>query len=151
MTLASSVPLGYAIANTIIRRSLRHVSPLELTLVSLASAGALLLPAAFFTVPPTTANQADFPAAVACLAILGIVGTGLAMYLFNKLIHEQGPLFAGMVTNLSPVGALLWGWVDRERVTPMQVIALAGLVAMVTIVQFGAAVAPARAAHEPAE
>lgn len=151
MALAVSVPLGYAIANTMIRRSLRHVSPLELTFISLTAAGVLLLPVACLTATPTTATRADLPAAVACLAILGVVGTGLAMYLFNKLIHEQGPLFAGMVTNLSPVGALLWGWVDRERVTPLQVFALIGLVAMVTIVQFGAAVAPLQVARDPAE
>jgi hypothetical protein len=61
--------------------------------------------------------------------------------LFNHLIREHGPLFAGMVTNLVPVGALIWGWIDHEQVTPQQITALAGLIVMVTLVQYGAAAA----------
>ena len=72
----------------------------------------------------------------------GVLGTGLAMFLFNVLIHGHGPLFAGMVTNLVPVGALLWGWSDGEKVTMTQVKALVGLLLMVTLVQYDAAHRP---------
>jgi hypothetical protein len=44
-----------------------------------------------------------------------------------------------MVTNLVPIGALAWGWADHEQVTSPQIVALIGLVSMVTVVQFGAA------------
>ena len=43
---AATVPMGYAVTNTIIRRSLRHVPALELTLSSLLIAGSLLCPLA---------------------------------------------------------------------------------------------------------
>jgi drug/metabolite transporter (DMT)-like permease len=140
LALALTVPVCYALTNTLIRRSLSHVPPLELSFVSLSAAGALLLPLAF-VVPFERGSVAssDHLVAIGSLLFLGVIGTGLATFLFNRLIQNHGPLFAGMVTNLVPIGALLWGWADHERVTGMQLAALAGLVSMVTLVQFGAA------------
>ena len=138
--LALTVPLCYAVTNTVIRRSLSHVPPLELSFISLAAAGVILLPVALL-VPfeRGSADMADRNAAIGSLLFLGIVGTGLTTFLFNRLIQHHGPLFAGMVTNLVPIGALVWGWADHERVTSLQLAALGGLVSMVTVVQFGAA------------
>lgn len=48
------------------------------------------------------------------LAILSIVGTGLALIIFNKLIKTSSPVFASSVTYLIPVIALLWGVIDGE-------------------------------------
>lgn len=135
---AVTVPLGYAVTNTIIRRSLGHVPALELTLVSLSIAAVVLIPFVVLTSGPVGASASDLPQAIISLLILGVIGTGLAMYLFNQLIHDHGPLFAGMVTNLVPVGALAWAWIDDERVTPLQVAALIGLLLMVGLVQYGA-------------
>jgi drug/metabolite transporter (DMT)-like permease len=139
LALGLSVPLCYALTNTVIRRWLSHVPPLELSFISLAATGAMLLPVSF-VVPfqPESVAAADRSTAVWSLLFLGLVGTGAATFLFNKLIQEHGPLFAGMVTNLVPIGALLWGWADRELITGVQVAALAGLLGMVAIVQFGA-------------
>ncbi len=138
--LALTVPLCYALTNIVIRRWLSHVPSLELSFVSLAAAGALLLPLSV-VVPfgRGTVTGHDRELAIGSLTFLGIVGTGITTFLFNRLIQHHGPLFAGMVTNLVPIGALLWGWADHEQVTPMQIAALAGLVSMVTVVLFGAA------------
>ena len=59
------------------------------------------------------------------------------MFWFNKLIHDRGPLFAGMVTNLIPAGAVIWGWLDGEQVSTRQIAALAIILPMVVLVQFG--------------
>jgi drug/metabolite transporter (DMT)-like permease len=125
------------------------VAALELTLVSLCLAGVVLLPLALASAGPAESTAADVRTAAWSLAVLGVIGTGLATFLFNKLIHDHGPLFAGMVTNLVPVGALAWAWIDRERVTPLQISALAGLLAMVTLVQYGAAATAPVAASLP--
>lgn len=139
LALALTVPLCYALTNTFIRRFLKHVPPLELSLVALSLAGvilcliSLLIP---FERPVVESRTAVV--AVAAVAFLGVVGTGVATFLFNKLVQEQGPLFAGMVTNLAPIGAVVLGWLDAERVTTLQLAALTGLLCMVAIVQFGA-------------
>jgi drug/metabolite transporter (DMT)-like permease len=139
LALAISVPLSYAVTNTWIRRSLNHVPALELSFWSLALSSLLQLPLVLGPRPDFAANRDQWRQAFACLAFLGVAGTGLATFLFNKLIREQGPLFPGMVTNLVPIGALLWGWLDHESVTALQVIALVGVLAMVGLVQIGSA------------
>ncbi|HLJ10325.1 MAG TPA: DMT family transporter [Planctomycetaceae bacterium] len=140
LVLAMTVPLCYAAMNTLIRRSLSHVPSLELSLLTLAAAGALLLPLStavpFDRAAVTAADQA---LALISVAVLGVLGTGIATFIFNQMIHDHGPLFAGMVTNLIPIGAVVFGWLDQEQVTGPQIGALAGLVSMVTIVQFGTA------------
>ncbi len=138
LALAMTVPLCYATTNTLIRKSLGHLPSLELSFLSLGAAGAILLPVSFAIPFERGAVESnDMWVAVASIAFLGVVGTGISQFLFNKMIYEKGPLFAGMVTNVVPIGALAWGWADGEPVSGMQLAALAGLVSMVTLVQLG--------------
>ena len=51
------------------------------------------------------------------IAILAIVGTTLAVVMFNKLIQTGGALFASMVTYIVPIIAILWGVVDGETIS----------------------------------
>jgi drug/metabolite transporter (DMT)-like permease len=138
LLLASSVSFGYALVNVWIRRRLRHVSPLSMSLVSMGIATVILQSLSARTPSPTPPHAEAFWPAVISLLVLGVIGTGLAMFWFNKLIHERGPLFAGMVTNLVPAGAVIWGWLDSEPVTARQLTALAIILPMVALVQFGA-------------
>ena len=142
LLLATSVSLGYALVNTWVRRRLTHVPPLMMSLVSLGIASVILQVLSFWSPAPTPASPDAFWPAVISLLVLGVVGTGLAMYWFNKLIHDRGPLFAGMVTNLVPAGAVIWGWLDGEQVTTRQIAALAIILPMVALVQFGAPYSP---------
>jgi drug/metabolite transporter (DMT)-like permease len=76
--------------------------------------------------------------ALASIGLLGIVGTGMTILVFIRLIQRQGPLFAGMVTYIIPVIALLWGHVDGEPISGQQILAIAGVLTMVALVQWGA-------------
>lgn len=149
LLLALSVPACYALTNVCIRRQLQHVPSLPLSAVTLSIAAALMLPPAYTIADAGAAESESLPLAVASLAILGIVGTGIGTFLFNKMVRDQGPLFAGMVTYLVPVGALVWGWIDDEQVTWLQFGALAGIFAMVALVQAGAASGASGAIAEP--
>ena len=139
LALAMSVQVGYSIANCLIQRSLKHLPPLELTLLCLASNSCVLLPLSWGVGRPPVDVTAPWGIALAAVVVLGVVGTGLATFLFNKLVREQGSLFATMTINLTPLGAVLWGWASSEQVTATQVLALLGVLVMVIIVQFGAA------------
>jgi drug/metabolite transporter (DMT)-like permease len=59
---------------------------------------------------------------MAYIAILGIVGTGIANILFFKLIQLSSPVFATSVTYLIPIVAFFWGLLDHEILTPIQFI-----------------------------
>lgn len=140
--LAGSVPLGYAIANICIRRRLMHISSLDLSFLSLFWTALCLIPLSGID-PTSIPETSGFPWwPLLALALLGTVGTGLANWMFNRLILQQGALFAGMVTNLVPLGAILWGWADHEHVSALQVGAMLGLISMVALVQTGAAKSP---------
>ncbi|MFM1874429.1 MAG: hypothetical protein RL266_166 [Bacteroidota bacterium] len=51
------------------------------------------------------------------IAILALVGTTVAVLMFNKLIQSGGALFASMVTYIVPIVAILWGILDGEKVS----------------------------------
>ncbi len=138
--LAGTVPLGYAVSNVVIRRWLREVPAFELTTICLTLSAIVVLPLSVWqTAPPRSGTADGLIWSVLSLVALGIVGTGIAQVMFNRLIQERGPLFAGMISNLVPLGAVLWGWLDSERISPVQVGALIGISLMVLVVQLGSA------------
>jgi drug/metabolite transporter (DMT)-like permease len=57
------------------------------------------------------------------IAILSVVGTGIAKTIFNKLVHISTPIFASSVTYLIPIIAILWGVLDGEKLGFIQLIA----------------------------
>lgn len=135
MLLAGTVPAGYALANTLIRGWLRDIPALTLTTYQLLGTLLVLGPGA--SLEQTSA--APPLAACASVLVLGVLATGLATYWFNLLVQKQGPLFAGMSTNLVPLGAVVWGWADGETISTLQVAALAGILGLVLLVQYRAA------------
>ncbi|MFD1094777.1 DMT family transporter [Salegentibacter chungangensis] len=48
------------------------------------------------------------------VAVLGVIGTGIAMVIFNKLVQISDPVFTTSVTYTIPVVALGWGILDDE-------------------------------------
>ena len=140
------VPTVYATGNTLIRWKLSHLPAEPLTTMFLGIGSLFLLPLSLM--PPVLARldvarpaePHDWPLALGSVALLGIVGTGVCVLLFIRLIQSQGPLFAGMITYIVPVVALLWSYVDNEHITRQQTVAIVGVLMMVTLVQWGAAV-----------
>ena len=47
--------------------------------------------------------------------VLGIIGTGLAVWIFNLLIKETSSVFASSVTYLIPIVAIVWGIADGKK------------------------------------
>lgn len=68
------------------------------------------------------------------ISILAIVGTTLAVLMFNKLIQSGGALFASMVTYIVPVVAILWGVIDGEKISSWSVIGVLIILAGVYLV-----------------
>jgi drug/metabolite transporter (DMT)-like permease len=133
LALAVTVPLGYAIANTMIKRCFATAPSLALTAWCMCLSAIALAPIAATHEQVVTTG----PLLTASLAVatLGVAGTGLCGYAFYVMIQQRGPLFAGMVAYVIPVGAVVLGWIDHESVTAAQVAALIGIIAMVALVQ----------------
>lgn len=56
------------------------------------------------------------------IAVLGVIGTGIANILFFRLIQISSPIFASSVTYLIPVVAFCWGLLDHETISSVQLI-----------------------------
>jgi drug/metabolite transporter (DMT)-like permease len=164
--LVLTVPVGYAVGNTLIKRWFTGRAPVAVSAGIMTVASAVLLPVAIVELfipvfgrggggPVQQAATAggltmgQVALALGSLFVLGTIGTGLAVGAFTWLVQRQGPLYAGMVTYVVPFGAVLWGAVDGEPVTPRQVLALFGVLAMVALVQSSGPPPLAPAADEP--
>jgi drug/metabolite transporter (DMT)-like permease len=144
VALTLTIPISSAVCNTVIKWKLGHVPAVPLTTAILVIAGLSLAPLEFF--PETMAALHVAPSAEAAathatlvtwvyLFLLGVVGTGISTSVFVWMILKRGPLFAGMTTYVVPVLSLLWGTLDSERISFQQMIAIAGVLAMVALVQ----------------
>ena len=110
----------YATNVNLIKRYLSDLKPLTITTGNFL---VMLLPALgilFFTDFTTKMHLTSVKEAMIYIAILGIIGTGIANVLFYKLIQISSPVFATSVTYLIPVVAFFWGWLDNEMLTPVQ-------------------------------
>jgi drug/metabolite transporter (DMT)-like permease len=125
------------VANTWIKRRFNETPPLVLLMCTMGIAAMVLVPASL-VVPPGAAPDGDvtpLPVAVGAMLALGVVCTAIAPFMFYKLVQSHGPLFAGMVTYVIPCVAMLLGWAQGETISPMQLAALGGILAMVALVQ----------------
>jgi drug/metabolite transporter (DMT)-like permease len=52
---------------------------------------------------------------------LSILGTVVSMFIFNTLIHHTGAVFAASTTYIMPIFALLWGILDGESLSLVQI------------------------------
>jgi len=139
--LAACTPMCYAIGNTYVKHRFHDASPLALTTSAMGLATFMLLPLSVSEGPVNT--QGRLGLALVCVVVLGIVCTGLGFYLFYKLIHLRGPLFAGMVGYIIPSVALVIGAILQETITWVQAATLVGVFVMVAIAQYQPAAAKA--------
>jgi drug/metabolite transporter (DMT)-like permease len=65
--------------------------------------------------------------AVGYLSILAVVGTALAVVVFNYLIQKSSAVFSSSVTYLIPVVAMVWGLLDGEAISLQQALAVGGI------------------------
>lgn len=127
------VPFVYAVANTYVRRRWSRTSPLALSFAATGLSAVLLLPLSVMDRPPH--YDQGTVVAVGALALLGVFGTGVSIAIFYWLIRDRGPLYASMVAYVVPCVAMMLGWLDAERASPVHLLALGGILVMVYLVQ----------------
>ena len=106
----------YGLNLNIIKYRFVELKPVAITAISLS----IVLPVALIFL--FTSTQFSFKIlhvegavqAAGYIAILGIVGTALALILFNVMVKVATPVFASSVTYLIPVVAIMWGLLDGE-------------------------------------
>jgi drug/metabolite transporter (DMT)-like permease len=140
VALALTIPVMSATCNTFIKWKLSEVPALPLTTAILVLAGLSLAPLEFSPRAMDALHLAQPTAKPMALEwfylfLLAVVGSGISTAAFVWMIKARGPLFAGMTTYVVPIVSLLWGSLDHEQINVQQIGAIAGVLAMVALVQ----------------
>ena len=97
--------IGYAIGPLYAKSRLAGVEPLGIVAVLLTTASVATLPLALLELPDT----APGPAALGSVAMVGVVGTGLAFALYYRIMQTIGPARTSVVAYLIPGVAVVYG------------------------------------------
>lgn len=118
----------YAFATNILKHRLSGIPSVTLTAWSFIGVGPVSVALAYQSgVPEVLQTNPDAWRAVGYIAILGILGTAVAIILFNTLIQKTTALFASTCTYLIPVVAVFWGISDGEVIHAVDLIGLGAI------------------------
>ena len=115
--------VGYALNANMVKKYLSDLDALAITtgnfLLLIIPATIVLSFTDFFTTYKATETQLN---SLGYVAILSIVGTGIAKTIYNKLVQISDPVFSSSVTYLIPIVAIIWGVFDGEILSFVQVL-----------------------------
>ncbi len=110
----------YATNVNLVKKYLSDLSPLTIStgnfVVMLFPALIILFSTGFLQI----INLEKVQHSIFFIAVLGVIGTGIANIIFFKLIQISSPVFATSVTYLIPVVAFFWGLLDNESLSLIQ-------------------------------
>jgi len=115
----------YAVSVNGIKYYLSDVHPLTTTVWAFTMVGPVSLIYLFTKTDFTTHLHSELGiSSFAYVCVLAIVGTALAVILFNQLIKNSGTVFASSCTYLIPIVAIGWGLLYGEKISGIQVISM---------------------------
>ena len=124
--------LGYAFNVNIIKKYLSDIPAMSITaghfILLIFPVFLILVFSGFFSSVEFTPETNT---SIMYLIVLSVVGTGLAKIMFNKLIQISTPVFSTSVAYLIPIVAIIWGFIDGEKVSYLQL--LSGIIILTGI------------------
>jgi len=106
----------YATSVNTIKGFLQEEKSLTITTLAMSQVGLFSGIYLFSTDFTTRVSGPDGAASLGYVLLLGVVGTAVAVLIFNTLIKHTTALFASSVTYLIPLVAVFWGFVDGETI-----------------------------------
>jgi drug/metabolite transporter (DMT)-like permease len=97
--------LGYAIGGLLVKHRLTGMAPVGMSGLVMTASAILLLPVAVATPPDSFPSLGP----IAAVAVLGVLGTGIAFVIFYWLISNVGPARSFIVTYIAPGFAIVYG------------------------------------------
>lgn len=110
----------YGINVNQIKYKIKELNGLEITSLAFMLVGPFAGIYLLFTDFSMALSTSDYMLNLFYIAILAIIGTVLALVIFNSLILHTSALFGASVTYLIPVFAISWGIFDGEKITIFQ-------------------------------
>ncbi len=116
----------YGVNLNVIKYYLAEINSMTITSISLLFVGPIALVILFFFTGFTDKIGVvdGVWLSTGYILVLGIVGTAMALLVFNHLVKITDPVFASSVTYIIPVVALIWGLIDDETLYTMHYIGI---------------------------
>jgi drug/metabolite transporter (DMT)-like permease len=106
----------YGTSVNTLKTNLPHLKALTITTLSLATAAPFTIGYSLLSGSLNRLSQPGAWEALGYITILGILGSGIAVIIFNRLIQITTALFSSSVTYAIPIVAILWGIWDGEQI-----------------------------------
>lgn len=110
----------YGINVNQVKYRIKNLNGLELTSIAFMFVGPFAGIYLLFTDFTHTQSSPDYLLDLAYIAVLAVIGTVLALVIFNTLIQYTSALFGSSVTYVIPVFAIMWGLFDGEKIAIWQ-------------------------------
>ena len=125
----------YAISLNTIKNYLGEMNPIHITGLAFFFAGPPTLIHLFSTDFLEIMNtQEKAWSALGYIFILAVIGTSMAVAIFNKLVARTTAIFASSVTYLIPIFAIMWGVIDGENIALQHILGTAIIFAGIYLV-----------------
>ena len=110
--------LCYSISLNTIKVYLQEMSSIQISSFAFMFVGPpCILGLVFSDFYPTLMSTKGSWQALVYITILAVLGTSVALVLFNKLVKNSTAIFASSVTYLIPIIAVFWGIIDGEQIS----------------------------------
>jgi len=110
----------YGINVNHVKYKIKDLNGLELTSLAFMFVGPFAGVYLLFTDFSFALSTNDYILNLGYIAILAVIGTVLALVIFNTLIQHTSALYGASVTYIIPIFAIMWGLFDGEKLTGFQ-------------------------------
>ncbi len=110
----------YGINVNQVKYKIKGLTGLELTSLAFMLVGPFAGAYLLFTDFSFALSTNDYILNLAYIAVLAVIGTVLALAIFNTLIQYTSALFGSSVTYVIPIFAIMWGLFDGEKLSYIQ-------------------------------
>ena len=125
----------YAGNLNLIKHHLGHLHALTITSVSIVIVGplAMFYLFAFTEFGPKLFEGGPVALSIFYIVLLGVLGTAIALLIFNRIVQLTNPVFTSSVTYIIPLVAIAWGLLDGEVLTTGHMLGILAIVVGVYI------------------
>jgi drug/metabolite transporter (DMT)-like permease len=113
--LGIAATICYGLSTNIIKSRLNEIDSLSLTSVVYLITAVVAMVSFSFNGASVIEATGSQPIGFLYMVLLSLLGTAVAMILFNRLVQRTDALFAATVTYLMPIVSIFWGVIDGEQ------------------------------------
>ena len=126
--------LLYGINSNVIKFKLEGLTGIEITSLAFMFVGPIAGVILFSTDLSPAVNSPKFWSSLLAVLALSIFGSVLSLFVYNNLIHRTSAIFATSTTYIIPIFALMWGILDGETLSGLQVVSMLVIITGVYLV-----------------